>query len=216
MEITTNPSAQATVKPASEKNTGLTSDYEMFLKMLTTQMTNQDPLNPVDSSDYAVQLATFSSVEQQVLTNDLLTELTERLTGTGLAELGSWVGRDVRSTAPTLYSGSPVTINTEGAKDAAQANVDVYDDNRTLVASFAIDPQAASGTWDGTLQSGSQAPQGLYEYRLRLTDSQGNSSEAAAESYGRITEAKRGDDGTILVLEGGSEISTDSISGVRQ
>ena len=40
------------------------SDFETFLKMLTVQMQNQDPLNPVESTDYAVQLATFSGVEQ--------------------------------------------------------------------------------------------------------------------------------------------------------
>ena len=43
----------------------INSDFETFLKMLTAQMENQDPLNPIESSDYAVQLATFSGVEQQ-------------------------------------------------------------------------------------------------------------------------------------------------------
>ena len=47
-------------------NSALSSDFETFLRMLTTQLQNQDPLNPVDSADFAVQLATFSSVEQQV------------------------------------------------------------------------------------------------------------------------------------------------------
>ena len=46
-----------------------------FLKLLTTQMQNQDPLNPIDSTDYAAQLATFSGVEQQVRTNSLLADL---------------------------------------------------------------------------------------------------------------------------------------------
>lgn len=55
--------------------TALSSDFETFLKMLTVQMQNQDPLNPIDSTEYAMQLATFSSVEQQVLTNDLLRQM---------------------------------------------------------------------------------------------------------------------------------------------
>ena len=62
--------AESTGSPGKEhtKNAAvLSSDFETFLKMLTTQMQNQDPLNPVDSTDYATQLATFSSVEQQVL-----------------------------------------------------------------------------------------------------------------------------------------------------
>ena len=59
----------------------LASDFDTFLRMLTTQMQNQDPLNPIDSTDYATQLATFSGVEQQVRTNSLLADL-----GTWLAE----------------------------------------------------------------------------------------------------------------------------------
>ena len=66
---------------ATATNTGLTkstvigSDFDTFLKLLTTQMKNQDPLNPIDSTDYATQLATFSGVEQQTRTNQLLESL---------------------------------------------------------------------------------------------------------------------------------------------
>ena len=65
----TSGSASST---GASKGSVLSSDFETFLKMLTTQLENQDPLNPIDSTDYAVQLATFAGVEQQVLTNDLL------------------------------------------------------------------------------------------------------------------------------------------------
>ena len=49
-----------------------TVDFETFVKMLTTQLKNQDPLDPMDSANFASQLAAFSSVEQQVLTNNHL------------------------------------------------------------------------------------------------------------------------------------------------
>ena len=70
---TTSAPAPATYAPTTETAPNvISSDFETFLKMLTVQMENQDPLNPTDSSEYAMQLATFSGVEQQVLTNDLL------------------------------------------------------------------------------------------------------------------------------------------------
>ena len=79
MEISPSPFATDTGKalnPATDSTRAeVSSDFETFLKMLTVQMQNQDPLNPVDSSDYAIQLATFSGVEQQVKTNDLLASL---------------------------------------------------------------------------------------------------------------------------------------------
>ncbi len=77
----------------------LSSDFQTFLKMLTTQARNQDPLNPMDSSDYAQQLATFSGVEQQVRTNTLLESLAAQLGGGGLTQYASWVGMEARVTA---------------------------------------------------------------------------------------------------------------------
>ena len=64
--------------------------------MMTVQMENQDPLNPMESSEFAVQLATFSGVEQQIRTNDLLASMIASQTAGGLAELANWVGMEAR------------------------------------------------------------------------------------------------------------------------
>jgi len=64
MELTqtiTQTAVPTATTPVEDKQL-VSSDFDTFLKMMTTQVQNQDPLNPVDSSDYAVQLATFSSV----------------------------------------------------------------------------------------------------------------------------------------------------------
>lgn len=78
-----------------ESSSVLSSDFETFLKMLTVQAKYQDPLEPIDSSEYSAQLAQFSSVEQQVLTNDLLTALTGQLGGSGMAQFASWIGMEI-------------------------------------------------------------------------------------------------------------------------
>ena len=92
----TPPTAGGSDKAA----TNISADFETFLKMLTVQMQNQDPLNPIDSADYAVQLATFSGVEQQVQTNDLLKGLAASLGAAGLSEMAGWVGMEARTAAP--------------------------------------------------------------------------------------------------------------------
>ena len=61
--------------PQPARTAALSSDFETFLQMLTVQARYQDPLEPLSSSDYAAQLAQFSMVEQQVLTNDQLGNL---------------------------------------------------------------------------------------------------------------------------------------------
>jgi flagellar hook assembly protein FlgD len=65
-------SASPNVGASTTKASTVSADFETFLKMLTAQIQNQDPMNPIDSSDYATQLATFSSVKQQVLANSYL------------------------------------------------------------------------------------------------------------------------------------------------
>ena len=59
------------------------SDFQTFLELLTAQMRHQDPLEPLDSTQFVAQLAAFSSVEQQIETNSKLDELNENLTRAG-------------------------------------------------------------------------------------------------------------------------------------
>ena len=106
---------------ASDASAALSSDFETFLLLLTTQMENQDPLNPIDSADYAVQLATFSGVEQQVRTNDLLEGLAAQMNLTGMAELAGWVGMEARASAPVQFGATPLTLYPDPATTAQEA-----------------------------------------------------------------------------------------------
>lgn len=111
----------ATSANTSSAPTKITSDFNTFLRMLTVQMQNQDPLNPIDSADYAVQLATFSGVEQQVRTNQLLADLQSRFQQLGMAEMASWIGKEARSDAPILYEDTPVTLSPNPAVGSTRA-----------------------------------------------------------------------------------------------
>jgi flagellar basal-body rod modification protein FlgD len=80
LSLQSTPPATAPATPAppaapAPPGRAISSDFNTFLRMLTVQMQNQDPLDPIDSADFAVQLATFSGVEQQVRTNELLGQL---------------------------------------------------------------------------------------------------------------------------------------------
>jgi flagellar basal-body rod modification protein FlgD len=98
MEITSTTTATQTAAApaAATAKTPISSDFETFLLMLTTQMQNQDPLNPIESADFAVQLATFSGVEQQVKTNDLLQSLAQQMGIMGMSQLAGWVGMEAQ------------------------------------------------------------------------------------------------------------------------
>ncbi len=109
--LSLTPASPQTSAPSStSSSSSLSTDFETFLVMLTAQMENQDPLNPLDSQDFATQLATFSGVEQQVKTNDLLSALNSQLLTSGMGDMASWVGMEARMATPAYFDGSPVEI----------------------------------------------------------------------------------------------------------
>ncbi len=99
--------------PSESNARAIDSDFETFLRMLTVQMQNQDPLDPVKSEDFAVQLATFSSVEQQVLTNNLLESIIGQNVVSSMAQYAGWVGMEARAPVPGYFQGDPITVNTD-------------------------------------------------------------------------------------------------------
>ncbi|MEM8760161.1 MAG: flagellar hook capping FlgD N-terminal domain-containing protein, partial [Pseudomonadota bacterium] len=74
------------------------SDFESFLTLLTAQLRNQDPLQPIDSTEFVAQLASFSTVEQLIGTNERLDTLSQDLAAGDLAALAGWIGQEAATT----------------------------------------------------------------------------------------------------------------------
>ncbi len=205
----------AGTSPVRNKTT-LSSDFETFLKMLTVQMQNQDPLNPVDSSEYAVQLATFSSVEQQVLTNDLLENMVMQMGAMGMAQLAGWVGMEARAAAPGFFDGAPISISPNPARLADEAYLVVWDADGDIVERSEIPVSTDTIDWAGVDDSGVPFANGLYSFEIESYAAGEHLATNVADVYSRIIEA-RGENGeTVLVLEGGARIPANSISALRE
>lgn len=197
------------------KKQGLSSDFETFLKMLTVQMENQDPLNPVDSADYAVQLATFSSVEQQVLTNDLLTALTASMSGGGIGALGQWVGMEVRAGAQGYFDGTEIDMVTPEYENADRRVLVIRDENANTVARLDIPLKGADVTWDGKLADGTLAATGLYEFSIETYKDGAVQATDPAIVFNTVREARIDGGVTQLVLEGGLLVTPSAVTGLR-
>jgi flagellar basal-body rod modification protein FlgD len=109
MDPVTSTAASAQI---SSGRTGLVSNFETFLQLLTAQVENQDPLSPLDSNDFTAQLTQMAGVEQQLLTNDLLTSLLAQGEG-GLGSAAGYLGQEItasyaagRTQEVTLHDGS--------------------------------------------------------------------------------------------------------------
>lgn len=201
---------------ASSSSGAISSDFDTFLKMLTTQLENQDPLNPVESTDFAVQLATFSGVEQQTLTNQLLESMTSQLGLMGMAQLAGWVGMEARVAAPVYYEGEPVTLAPNPVAGADTAILIGSDSESNEVYRQSIPVSADTIEWNGTDSTGATLPQGSYSFKLESYNSGTLLSSDEVEAYTRIVEAQGTANGTVLVLKGGTQVTTDDITALRE
>ncbi|HHL22186.1 MAG TPA: flagellar basal body rod modification protein [Aliiroseovarius sp.] len=194
----------------------LSSDFETFLRMLTTQMQNQDPLKPIESSDFAVQLATFSGVEQQVRTNQLLEGLAGQMNLDGLSQLAGWVGMEARVAAPAQFDGAPVTLYPQPATAAQEAVLVVRDARGEVVERLPVPVSTEPLTWAGAGANGTPRPAGLYSFELESYAGGDLISTTPVELYSRITEARSAQGASVLVLSGGAEVSPAEVQALRQ
>jgi flagellar basal-body rod modification protein FlgD len=216
MEISQNTFAQTNATTvAAQKTSAISSDFDTFLRMLTVQMQNQDPLNPVDSTDYATQLATFSGVEQAVLTNDLLKSLTAQLNSSGLADMAAWVGKEARAAAPAYFDGQPITLSPNPALIADRAEVIVRNEAGEEVQRFDVPINADPVEWAGVGPGGFPMPNGLYSFEVISTANGKVLTQDPVEVYSTVTEVRAQGGQTILILEGGAAIATSQVTALR-
>ena len=220
MEIQTQASPLATPTRTqgaqqTSQDSPLSSDFETFLLMLTTQMQNQDPLNPIESQDFAVQLATFSGVEQQVRTNELLQNLSGGMGMTGLAQLAGWVGMEARVSAPAVFDGAPIELAPDPAPGADAAELIVRNAFGQEVSRQPLAMGAGTIEWAGVSGNGSPLEPGEYSFQV-ASYSQGEViSVGTVSHYARITEARQGLGGIELVTEGGVIVPSDEVTALR-
>lgn len=196
--------------PSAQKGV-LSSDFQTFVKMLTAQMQNQDPLNPIESSDFATQLATFSSVEQQVLTNDLLSSLGAQMGALNLSQLSGWVGMQARAVMPVHYDGSPVTLNVHGSATAQSHQLVVRDATGAVLSREDITSNPQEVTWRGRNAFGAELPPGIYEIAVESFLEGELVATTPAAVGGQIIEARPENGLVSLVFEGGQAVPSDQI-----
>ncbi|QDC11150.1 flagellar basal body rod modification protein [Oceanicola sp. D3] len=193
----------------------INSDFETFLKMMTTQLQNQDPLNPLDSADFAVQLATFSNVEQQVRTNVLLEELSAQMGMTGMSELANFVGMETRVTAPARFTGQPIEMTLDLASEADAGVLVVTDEFGIERQRLMIDSSAPFHVWQGVDDSGTLFADGTYKFSVESYAGEELIATTQAQVYARVEEARLENGETMLLLNSGVTVPASSVTALR-
>jgi len=214
--ISSQPNAVNSANIPDSNSSVLSSDFETFLKMLTAQAQYQDPLEPIDSTQYASQLAQFSAVEQQVLSNDLLTALVGQMGTSDMARLAGWVGMNARSEAPVEFEGSPILLTPDPVAISDQAFLVVRNAAGNEVQRIEIPVSKEQLEWAGISESGTPVPSGKYSFEVESFAGGELILATPVETYSRIIEARTTTNGGIeLILEGGAAILPDQVTGLR-
>jgi len=183
--------------------TSLSSDIESFLQLLTTQLKYQDPLSPMDSSEFTSQLAQFATVEQGINTNSNLESLLSLTRSNQAATALSYIGKTVeaKGNVNMLVDGETefkYTID----KQSASTTIVVRNTANQVVYSTSGEKQTGtySFKWDGKNTYGAQQPDGAYSVSVTTTDSEGKSGTATTFVVGTIDGADMSGDNVNVMI----------------
>lgn len=214
---TTAPTGLAnTEAPLAGTNGTLSSDFETFLRMLTTQLRNQDPLNPIESTDFAVQLATFSSVEQQVQTNELLTGLGTQMTTLGMGQFPGWIGLEAEVRAPVRFTGDPVAVEAVVDPRADAAELVVTDAQGAEVARAPLPAESGPFLWSGRDAQGQPLPEGRYALSVRSLAAGETIASHDVHMRSGVAETRLDGGAVRLLLENGQNVAPAEVIGLRR
>lgn len=163
---TSAAAASAAAKPAATGSlTSLAGNFNDFLKLLMTQLQNQDPTAPMDTNQFTQQLVQFASVEQQINTNSSLTKLIQATQGSTLLQSSALVGQQVSLSSDelSLQGGrAAIQFNTTTAQPVS---IGVYSLSGTKLQDAAVTSTAGTNTWswDGRGANGQTMPDGAYK-----------------------------------------------------
>lgn len=196
----------------SAGGTASTTQFETFLRMLTTQIKNQDPLNPMEGTEFAVQLATFSGVEQQVQTNTLLTRLLSEGSGGELGQFSGWIGREVRTSAPVWHDGSPLRLELDDIGKADRAFLLAMDAQGREIMREEILPGTDALSWSGRRANGEALPAGMVSFRVEAQQDGKVSATGGVQARTTVTGVEMTPEGARLVLAGGARATVGQIT----
>jgi flagellar basal-body rod modification protein FlgD len=202
---TTTTVAKPAASDAQTASKSLSGNFDTFLKLLTVQMKNQDPLSPLDTNQFTQQLVSFSGVEQSIKQNKNLETMIAEMRGQGLTSAAGYIGQDVTANTDLAALGKngarwSYTLDSE----ALSNTLSVTTPSGEVVASFP--GQTKHGTyefsWDGKLANGTKAPPGNYKLTPIAKASDKSDVTSHVQLVGRVEAVEADAQGNRLIVAG--------------
>lgn len=190
IEAVGNSAAAAAQSKAGQDSTKLASDFSDFLTLLTTQLQNQDPLDPMDSGEFTNQLVAFTGVEQQIRTNQNLEQLTALTQLNNIGNIAGYLGYDALVEAPFGdHTTDGIKWQYSHGDAASSTSLQVRDEEDNII--FETAGKTGVGlhefNWDGKDASGNSVAPGNYQLKVVAKDAEGKALTAGIAVQETIT-----------------------------
>lgn len=199
---------------SSSSTPGIADNFQTFLTLLTTQLQNQNPLDPLDTNQFTQQLVQFAGVEQQLKANDQLKSLVSIEQSAQATQALVFVGQTVAVDGSTAHFDKSATWNLNAPKDAtATITISTSTGQTAYTGDFTIDSGNASFVWDGKGSDGTQWPPGDYKMTVTAKDSNGQDVAVSTEIQGVVDSVDLTASPALLSI-GGQNYTVDKIKRV--
>jgi len=214
-----DPTASKTQTASSSTGTSVQDMSQNFLKMLTVQLQNQDPLNPMDNASMTSQLAALNTVDGINRLNTSINSLVTQVQSANFMNLSTSVGKTAMIAGSDMYfGGSPVYTTARLSSPATALQAVIKDASGQVIKKVDLGAANAGDTdfiWDGSTDAGTVAPGG--HYQIQFTAANVNGSASQPTSYVGSTVASVGQDATGILVglgDGRQAKSTDILKWV--
>lgn len=209
-------SSSSTSAMASSRAT-IADNFETFLSLLTTQLKNQNPLDPLDTNQFTQQLVQFTGVEQQLKTNEFLEAMMNSTQNSNNAQAVSYIGKQVTTSgvqADLIDGQAAWSFNLKDRSEDITVTIKDSAGNVVYTHKGAAGAGANSFTWDGVGSDGKKRTSGTYSIQIAARDAAGSVIPATTEGSGTVTGVDLTDKNPVLLV-GSARIPLANVVSVR-
>lgn len=203
MSITGIENTGSSSTGSAASGTKLAENFDTFLTMLTVQLKNQDPLSPMDSTEFTNQLVQFSAVEQQIASNKNLENLISVTQTNTKAQAIAYIGHTIEVAGTMLpVQDSKASFSYTLPEEAKSITVTIKDTSGKLIANLPAQTTAGRHEveWDGRDTSGNVVEDGAYKIEIAATNGEGEAIEVGSTVYGRVTDVAADATETLIAM----------------
>jgi len=217
----TNATAQTNTNNASNSALAkFSTNFDQFLTLLTAQLQHQDPMSPMDSTQFTSQLVQFTGVEQGILQNQNLQQLVTLQGNTQMASAVQYIGKTISTGGNQVdLSGSTGTINFNVSDPATtQVKITITDSSGTVIRTDTVSkPQSGQNayTWDGRNNTNTIVPDGVYNVKVEGFNSANSPVTVGTGGAGVVDNVSLVDGQVMLHTKVGVSVPLSDVTGVQ-